>query len=73
MVAGISSNQSAQPENKTEDLKDIFYEKSEEVSDQFCKYDLKTPMPNQGEKTISNKLLGMQVYMKIVKTMVFGQ
>jgi hypothetical protein len=56
---------------KSDDSKDGFYEKLEEVYDHFPQYHMKIPLGDfnakvEGERIFSNRQLGMRVYIRIV-------
>jgi exonuclease III len=60
-------------EDKTDDVKDSFYEELERVFDKFLKYHTKILLGDfnakVGRKEISNRQLGMNVYTKLVMEM----
>jgi hypothetical protein len=58
----------APTEDKTDDVKDGFYEELECVFDKFPKYHMKIML----EKTFLNPQLGMKVCMKLVMIMELG-
>ena len=64
----------ARSEEKSDDSKDSFYEKSEEVFNHFCKYHTEVYyeilMHKWGKKILSSRQLGMRVYIRIVMIMV---
>jgi hydroxypyruvate isomerase len=72
----IVLNVHASTEDKTDDVKDSFYEELERVSDKFPKYQMKILLGNFNAKAdredILNRQLGMKVCMKLVMTMELG-
>jgi hypothetical protein len=63
----------ASTEDKSDDMKDSFYEEVEHVFNQFVKYYMKMLFGDcngkVGKKIFSNQWSGMRVYMKLVMTM----
>jgi hypothetical protein len=66
-------NVHAPTEDKTDDVKDTFYEELECVFDKFPKYHMKILLGDfvakAGREDILNRQLGMKVYMKLVMIM----
>ena len=60
-------------EDKSDDSKDSFYEELEKVFDHFPRYHMKILLGNfnakVGRENISNRQLGMRVYIRIVMIM----
>jgi hypothetical protein len=60
-------------EDKSDDVKDSFYEELAHVFDQFPRYDMKILLgdfnANVGRKIFSNCQLGLRVHMKLVMIM----
>jgi exonuclease III len=63
-------------EDKTDDVKDSFYEELERVFDKFPKYHMKILLGDfnakVGRENILNRQLGMEVYTKLVMIMELG-
>jgi hypothetical protein len=66
----LNLNVHAPTEDKTDDMKDRFYEELEQVFDKFPRYHMKILLGDfnakLGGKISSSQLLGMKVYMKLV-------
>jgi hypothetical protein len=69
----IVLNVHAPTEDKTDDMKDSFYEEPERVIDEFPKLHMKILLRDfnakVGREDISNQQLGMRVYTKLVTIM----
>jgi hypothetical protein len=67
-------NVHAPSEEKSDNLKDSLYEELEQVFDYFPRYHIKILlgdlMQKGGERIVSNRQLGMRVYIGIVMIMV---
>jgi hypothetical protein len=63
-------NVHASTEDKMDDIKDRFHEELEHVFDNLLKYNMKNLLGdfnvNVGRETLSNQLLGIRVYTKLV-------
>jgi hypothetical protein len=72
----IVLNVHAPTEDKTDDVKDSFYEELERVFDKFSKYHINIPLRNfnakVGTEKILNRQLVMEVYTKLVMIMELG-
>jgi hypothetical protein len=69
----IVLNVHAWTEDKTDDVKDSFYEELERVFDKFPKYHMKILLGDfKAGKTFLNRQLGMKVCTKLVMIMELG-
>jgi hypothetical protein len=72
----IVLNVQTQTEDKTDDVKDSFYEELEHVFDKFPKYQMKILLGDfnakVAERTFLNRQLGMKVCTKLIMIMELG-